>query len=324
MLVVGAGLLMVRAGAASPNPGRVYRIGFLGARFRSTPTRPDIYYDAWLAAMRDLGYVEGKNLVIEWRFADGDYARVPRLAADLAAMRLDAIVTHGTAPTLALQRVTSSTPIVFAVVVDPVGNHLVSSLARPGGNITGLSLMAEDLNAKRLELLKQLIPALSKVAVLVNPGNPSHVAMAKKIEVAASVFGASVLPVEARNVEQIEHALDDSIRQHASGLVILEDAYLNMNLSLVARAALRRRIPTMAWTPEFVASGGLVCYGTNLIDFYQRAAGFVDKILKGAKPGDLPVEQPTKIELVINRKTAKALGVTIPSELLVQADRMID
>ena len=324
IIALGASLLAVSIAAPAQRSGKVYRIGFLGARSRSTPAHPDIYYDAWLRAMRDLGYAEGKNLVIEWRFADGNYERVPGLAAELAGMKLDIIVTHALPPTLGLQRATSTIPIVFLVIVDPVGNRVVPSLARPGGNTTGMSLMSEDVNAKRVELLKELIPALSRVAVLVNPDNPSHPAMLKKIKGAATVLGLSAGPVEARNLEDIERALDASLRERADALILLEDGAFVAYQNRIAESAFRRRIPSMSWMPEFVESGGLISYGMNLLDCYRRGATLVDKILKGAKPADLPIEQPTKIDLVINRKTAKALGITIPPELLVQADRVIE
>jgi putative ABC transport system substrate-binding protein len=324
ILTVAFGALAISLTGFAQGSEKVHRIGFLGARFRSTAERPDVYYDGWLAAMRELGYVEGKNLTIEWRFADGDYDRLPGLAAALAGMKLDAIVTHGLRATLELQKTTRVTPIVSAVLVDPIGNHIVPSLARPGGNITGLSLMAEDLNAKRVELMKQLMPSLSRVAVFVNPSNPSHAVMLRTMGAAAAGLGVTIVPVESRSQAEIDGAVEHAQREHVNGLIVLEDAYLNSYQDLVAKSALRRRIPSMGWTPEYVEAGGLVCYGTNLLEFYRRAAILVDKILRGAKPAEIPIEQPTKIELVVNKKTAADLRLTIPPEILVQADKVIE
>jgi putative ABC transport system substrate-binding protein len=304
--------------------GKIYRVGFLGARFRSTPANPDLYYDAWLDGMRDLGYVEGKNLVVEWRLAENKYERLPSLAAELAAMKLDVIVTHAVAPTLALQKAARTTPIVFTGMVDPVGSHVVSSLARPGGNTTGISVMGTDVSAKRVEVLRELVPMLSTVAVLVNPDTPSHPVMLKSVQDAGKIFGIGVVPVQARNREEIESGLGTLARAHADGLIVLEDGTFLGYADLIARFAMSHRIPAMLPGRESVEAGGLICYGMNVADCYRRAAVLVDKILKGAKPADLPIEQPTKVELVINRKTARALGLTIPPELLVQADRVIE
>jgi putative ABC transport system substrate-binding protein len=323
-LIAAAGLLALSIGEIAHAAERVYRIGFLGARSRSTPAKPDIYYDAWLNGMRELGYVEGKNLNIEWRFAEGYSERLPGLATELAAMKLDAIVSNGAAPTIALHKATSITPIVFIAVVDPVGIRVVQSLGRPGGNITGLSLMAEDLNVKRVELLKQLVPSLSGLAVLVNPENPNHSRMIKIIENAATAMGVKVLSIEASRPDQYERAICGESLRGFGGLLVLEDPFLTPYWGVVARAALRCRLPSISYARELVEAGGLVCYGTNLLETYRRTASLVDKVLKGAKPADIPIEQPTKIELLINNKTATALGLTIPPELLVQADKVIE
>jgi putative ABC transport system substrate-binding protein len=298
---------------------RVYHVGFLGVR-----SRPDIYYDEWLRAMRELGYVEGKNLVVEWRFAGNRLERLPALASELASMRLDVIVTHAALPTTALQKATTTVPIVFAAMPDPVGNRAVPSLAHPGGNTTGLSLMSTDLSAKRLELLKQLVPSLSIVAVLTDGRNPANLSALKIAQAAASAVGVSTSPLPVQGAEAIEPSVASLFGQRSTGLMILDDAIFNGYMSLIGRLALSERIPSICANPDLVDSGCLLCYGASGLDLYRRAANLVDKILKGAKPGDLPVEQPTKLQLVINRKTATTLGLTIPPELLVQADRVIE
>jgi putative ABC transport system substrate-binding protein len=303
---------------------RIYRVGFLGVRFRSTPANPDIYYDEWLRAMHKLGYVEGKNLVVEWRFAENKLDRLPALAAELAAMRLDAIVTHAFLPTAALQKATTRTPIVFAAMPDPVGNRIVSNLAHPGGNTTGLSLMSTDLSAKRLELLKELAPSMSSVLVLTNRRNPANLTALKSTQDAAFALGISSSPLTAQTADEIESSSASLSREHGSGLMILDDASFNGYMGLIARLMISHQIPSMCANPDLVGSGVLAGYGASGLDLYRRAAVLVDKILKGAKPGDLPVEQPSKLELVINKKTAKALGLEIPAELLVQANRVVE
>lgn len=324
LALLAAGIVIVPRAAVSQSASRIYRIGFLGARFRSTPERPDVQYDEWLKAMRQLGYVEGRNVVIEWRFAENKFERLPELAAELATMKPDVIVTHGLAPTLALKKATSTIPIVFAAMVDPVGNRVVPSLAHPGGNITGFSVMSSDISAKRVEFLKQMIPLLTRVAILVNLGTPAHSAMLESSKDAARVLGVGVLPVEARNQREIEQALATLADEQVKALIILDDPTFNGYTGAIGRSLLSHRISAMCPTPEYVESGGLACYGVSIVARYRRAALLVDRILKGANPADLPIEQPTKLDLVINRKTAKALGLTIPPEILVLADRVIE
>jgi len=304
--------------------GKIWRIGFLAARSRSTSSNPDAYYDAFVQGMRELGYVEGKNLGIEWRFADGKSERLPALAAELVRMKVELIATHGTPGTQAAQRATSTIPIVFASANDPVASGFAASLARPGGNITGLSLISVDVSQKHLELLKTLVPRMSRVAVLVNPGNSSLSAILKSVQAAAQQFGVKVLQVDARTPEEIEHGFAAMRRERADAVIILNDSFFIGQRRQITGLVARNRLPSMFPFREDVEAGGLISYGQNLADHFRRAATYVDKVLKGAKPSELPIEQPTKIHLAINRKAAKGLGITVPQELLLRADEVID
>jgi putative ABC transport system substrate-binding protein len=311
-------------GVLAQQPVKVWRIGFLGVRSRSTPENPDVYYDAFVDEMRELGYVEGKNLVIEWRFAEGKYERLPALAAELVRWNPDVIMTHATPPTDALKQATGTIPIVFAAVGDPVGRGFATTLAKPGGNTTGTSVMDLDLIPKHLELLKTMVPGLSRVAVLVNPGNAANPVMLKSARTAAPQFGVSILPVEARTPEEVERGLAAMKRDHADGVLILADPFFFGQRRQIAGLAARNRLPSMFYFREAVQAGVLMSYGQNVTDSYRHAATYVDKILKGAKPSELPIEQPTRIHLAINRKTAQVLGLTVPQELLLRADEVIE
>ncbi len=308
---------------AQPAPG-AHRIGFLAARSRSTASNPDPYYDAFLEGMRELGYVEGRNLVVEWRFAEQKYDRLPELAADLVRTGPAVIVTHGTPPTAALQRATSTIPIVSAAVSNPVASGFAVSLARPGGNISGLSLILADLSAKKLELLKALMPGISRVAVFANPGNPSHPVILKNAEGAGRQFGITVLRVDVSNPEQIDHSFDVITREHAQAIWVQGDPSFIAYRMHFASLAVRLRLPSIFDYREDVLVGGLMSYGQRLADFYHRAATYVDKILKGVKTADLPWEQPMKLHLAINRKTASVLGLAVPKDLLLRADEIIE
>ena len=325
LIASGAGLCLLAAPFASfaQQESKVRRIGFLALRSRSTAPNPDPYYDAFVKGMRELGYVEGKNLVTEWRFADGKYGRLPALAAELVQMKVEVIVTQGPG-TQALQRVTSTIPIVFVAVNDPVGSGVVANLARPGGNVTGLSLMAVDLGPKHLELLKTMMPGLSSVAVLVNFGNAGHPAILKSVQAAAQQVGIEVLPVNARAPEEIERGFATMTRERAEAVIIVADGFFFAQRQHIAGLVLKNRMPSMFSSREEVEAGGLMSYGQNLIDHYRRAATYVDKILKGARPGELPIEQPTKVHLAINLRTAKALGITVSKELRFRADEVIE
>ncbi len=323
LLGIGSGILS----AALPSyaqPSKVSRIGVLTLRWRSTPSNPEPFYDAFTQAMRELGYVEGKNLLIESRFADGKSERLPGLAAELIDLKPAVIVTHAMNATEALRRATSTIPIVVSPMTDPVERGLAASLARPGGNVTGMSHMGIDLAPKQLELLKSMIPALSHVAVLANPGNPSHPAVLKIVQASAQQVGINILVVNANTGEEIERAFAVMTQERAGAGIALSDPFFTGQRRQIPALALKHRLPMMFAQREFVAAGGLMSYGASIVDLYRGAAIYVDKILKGANPGDLPIEQPTRIHLAVNRKTAKVLGFTIPSELLLRADEAID
>ena len=274
--------------------------------------------------MRELGYVEGKNLVIEWRFADGKYERLSGLAVELVRMKVEVIVTHGTPATQAAQKATSTIPIVTAALIDPVGGGYAASLARPGGNITGLSVITIDVSPKHVELLKTMVPRLSRVAVLMNPGNPAHPAVLKSVQTAAQQVGIKTLSVDARTPEETERGFVTMTRDGAEAVIIVGDAFFLQYVRSISELAMKHRLPSIYLTQEYVDAGGLMSYGLNVIDSFRRAATYVDKILKGAKPGDLPIEQPTRIHFAINLKTATALGLSVSKELQFRADKLIE
>ena len=274
--------------------------------------------------MRELGYVEGKNLVIEWRFADNKYERLPGLAAELVRLNVEVLVSHSTPGTEALVRATTTIPIVLTAVADPVGSGFASSLARPDKNITGLSLVSADLTQKHVELLKIMVPALSRLGVLTNSGSSFHPSLLKSVQAAAQARGVQVVSASAATPEEIERGYAKLARERANAAIALADSFFLSQLRQIADLAVRHRIPTLYAQREYALQGGLISYGIDIRDAYRRAATYVDKILKGAKPGDLPIEQPTKIHLAINRKTAKALGLTIPQEMLLRANEVID
>jgi putative ABC transport system substrate-binding protein len=298
---------------------RVYRIGFLGA---TSPSGYAPQVEAFRGGLRDLGYVEGKNVVIEFRWAEGNYERLPELAAELVVLKPDVLVTHAPAGTLAAKRATATIPIVMGVAGDAVATGLVAGLARPGGNVTGSSFFFPELNAKRLELLKEALPRLSRVGVLLNPDNPANVAMLQAMERTARSVKIQLHAVEVRSPAEFEGAFAVMGKGRAGALAVYEDAMLIANAAQIADLARKSRLPTIGFT-EYAKAGGLLAFGVNFHDLWRRAAGFVDKIFKGAKPADLPVEQPTKFEVVVNLKTAKALGLTIPPSVLVRADEVI-
>lgn len=270
----------------------------------------------------EAGYSEGRDVVIEWRSADGDYARVPSLVADLVQRKVDVIVVETTPAAHAAKNATSTIPIVMTIVSDPVGSGLVTSLARPGGNVTGFSLMATDLTAKRLQLLKETIPQLIRVAVLWNPDTPSHPKVIDELKAVAPSLRIELNFVSARTPEEFSGAFSAVSRGHAQALYVIDDAFFGKNRNSILTLASESRLPVFG-DGGFVQSGALISYGPNFGDLYRRSAGYVDKILKGAKPRDLPIEQPTKFELVINLKTAKKLGITIPQSILLRADEVI-
>jgi putative tryptophan/tyrosine transport system substrate-binding protein len=316
LLALGAAPLAAEAQQAA----KVARIGFLAANLAANPH----LREAFRQGLRDLGYVEGRNLVIEYRDAEGKYERLPALAAELVALKVAVIVTGGGTPSaLAAKQATRTLPIVFTSAPDPVTDGLVTSLARPGGNVTGSSNLNPELVGKCLEQLKQVVPGVSRVAVLWRPGDagePTQKDMLKAAEVAARALGVRLQFVEARGPADFDSAFSDMTRARADALTVLPSVMFFSERRRLVDLAAKNWLPAVYAQREFVDAGGLMSYGPNLADLFRRAATYVDKILKGAKPGDLPVEQPTKFELVINLKTAKALGLTIPPSLLQRAD----
>ena len=279
---------------------------------------------AFKQGLQELGYVEGKNLTLQWRFADGKFELVPGLATELVNLKVDVIVSAGTVTTIALQKATSTIPIVMANTLDPVGSGLVKTLARPGGNITGLSSLGGDIGGKHLEMLLSVAPKLSRVAVLLNPGNQSHPLVLKSIQSAALKTSTTILPLEARTAPEIENAFSAMNQGKAGAVIVARDGFYINQTRQITELALKNRLPSISERENYAETGGLMSYGVNQAEQFRRAATYVDKIFKGAKPADLPVEQPTKFELVINRKTAKALGLTIPQPLLISADKVIE
>jgi len=278
---------------------------------------------AFQQGLRHAGYIEGRDVVIEWRTAAGDYARAQVLATDLVQNKVDVIVVNGTLATQAAKRATSTIPIVMVLVADPVGSGLVTSLAHPGGNVTGLSMMMRELSAKRLQLLKEAIPQLTRVTVLWNPDVAFHTKPVEDLKAAAPSLSIELSFVSARTPEEIDSAFAAVNRDHAQALYVIGDAFFFAHRMTVLKLASKARLPCIYAERDFVVEGGLMSYGLSLADEFRRSAGYVDKILKGAKPGDLPIEQPTKFELVVNLKTAKTLGISIPESILLQADELI-
>ena len=314
------GILLASLPADAQQPARASRIGFLGT---SSPSTAPHALEAFRQGLRGLGYLEGQNIVVEYRWAQGRQERLSGLAAELVRLNVDVIVAPNTQAALAARAATRTIPIVFAGVADPVGTGLVASLARPGGNTTGLSFLSPELSAKQLELLKEAVPKTSRVAVLWNPGNPGLALTLREAEVAARALGVQVQLLEARGPDEIDSAFLAMTRERADGLLILGDAVFLLHRTRIVGLAAKSRLPAMYNFKEFVDAGGLMAYAANLADLFRRAAVYVDKILKGAKPGDLPVEQPTRFELVVNLKTARALGLTIPQSVLIRADEVI-
>ena len=298
---------------------KVYRIGMLD---RTSISINAANVDALRQGLRELGYVEGKSFVIEYRSADGHDDRFPMLAMELIASKVDLIVTRGTPAALAAKRASETIPVVITGVGDPVGQGIVTSLARPGRNITGLSAAVTEIYPKRVQLLRELVPRLSRVAVLFNMDNPALPPQWREVEMAARSLGIEPQLLDVRKAEELESAFDGASRQHADGLVVGLETLTLANQRTIVELAARRRLPAIYASTEF--AGGLMSYGVNYPETYRRAAIFAHKILKGAKPSDLPVEEPTKFELVINARTARALRLTIPPALLLRADTIID
>ena len=305
---------------AQQAPVNVSRIGFLGA---TSIAGAKSRVEAVRAGLRDLGYVEGKNLAIEFRWADGMYDRLPSLAAELVRLKVDVIVTGGTPGTRAAKQATTTIPIVMAVSGDAVATGLISSLARPGGNITGTTYFDPELHAKRLELLKEAVPRATRIGVLINPNNPQTMGTTlQSIRVAAESLRLKLSIFEARSPNEFEHIFSAMVESRVDAMAMADDGMFLTNLRAIADIAANKRLPSTG-AKEFAEAGGLMGYGVDFDQTYYRAAYFVDRILKGAKPGDLPVEQPPRFELVINTKTAAVLGLTVPQSLLQRADKLV-
>jgi putative ABC transport system substrate-binding protein len=318
--VVALGAATGPIASLAQQPGKVWRIGSLSSVSASSSSQNT---DAFLNGMRELGYIEGKNLIVEWRFADGKLERLAGLAADLAQLKVDVIVAAASPAIGAAQRATATIPIVMATTGDPIGSGFVTSLGRPGGNITGLSSMGGDIGPKLFELLHSAVPKLSRVAVLVTPTSTTYREISESIQAAAQKAGVRALVVEASSPQEVEGAFSVMSREHTDAVIVGASSFLSQQRQQVANLALKYRIPSMFGNSATVEAGGLMSYGYKVTDNYQRAAMYVDKLLRGAKPSDLPVEQPLRLELVVNLRTAKAIGLTIPNSILLRADEVI-
>src|SRR5215831_20291648 len=306
-------------GARAQQPKKLPTIGFLGT---NTPSAQSRWTAAFVQRLRELGWIEGRTFAIEYRWAEGRSERFLELATDIVRLKVDVIVTTGAA-VIPAKQATSVVPIVFAVATDPVGSGLVASLARPGGNVTGLSLQQSDIAAKRLELLREVVPGLGRLGVIVNISSPGAALEMREVQGTARVLGLDVVTVEIRRSADIAGAFD-ALKDQAQAVYVVNEPLTITNRALINTLALAARLPTMHGSREQVEAGGLISYAANFPDLFRRAADYVDKILRGAKPADIPVEQPTRFDLVINLTTAKALGLTVPSTLLARADEVIE
>src|SRR6266436_8706327 len=317
ILLVGLAFGLVRL-AEAQQLKKIPRVGFLAGASGEANLR------GLRQGLRELGYVEGKNITIEYRFSEGEFDRFPALAAELVRLKVDVIVTQGTPAATAAKNATSTIPIIMSGGTDPVATGLVQSLARPGGNITGVTIMNEELAGKRLELLKETNPKVSRLGVLWNSANPGAAVVFKQTQSSAQELRLSLQSLDVQTVNDLQGAFDAATRSGVNGLVLLAAAPIASHLKLVADLAVKNRLPSIYDRSEFVDAGGLMSYGPNVPNMSRRAATYVDKVLKGANPGDLPVERPTKFEFVINLKAAKQIGLTIPSNVLVRADKVIN
>jgi putative tryptophan/tyrosine transport system substrate-binding protein len=314
---LAGGLLAAPLAAGAQSAAKVYRIGIL-----ATVDSPS--WQAFLQGLRELGWAEGKNIVTERRFSEGKQERLHDLATELVGLNVDVIVTATTPPTLAAKNATTTIPVVMVAVGDPVGAGLVGSLARPGGNITGLSIMNPELIGKRVELLKEVLPGATRLGVLGNPTNPWTALMLREIEAATRTLGMQLQRLDVERPTAFEAAFTATTRKRADALLVLEDQFNFLYRTTIVGLAAKNRLPAAYGTREYVDAGGLMSYGANAPDLFRRAATYVDKILKGAKPADLPIEQPAKFELAINLKAAMALGLAIPQSLRQRADQVIE
>jgi putative tryptophan/tyrosine transport system substrate-binding protein len=320
LLLVLCSLLLAPRYPVQAQPAKVPRIGFLAAVSLSANS---VRLEAFRQGLRELGYVEGKNIVIEWRYADGKLDRLPALAAELVRLNVDIIVSGGSTATRPAKEATNTIPIVMAQDTDPVGNGFVASLARPGGNITGLATLAPELSGKQLELMKEIVPRLSRVAVLGTSTRSGNAQSLKETELAAGAFGVKLQYLDILRPKDIETAFQAASKGRADAVLVLTSSFATSQRTQITGLAAKNRLPAVYDRAEFVEDGGLMTYSVSSTDLFRRAATYVDKILKGAKPAEFPVEQPTKFELVINVKTAKQIGLAIPPNFLARADKVI-
>ena len=321
---LSAAILLLAASltAEAQQAGKVYRVGYLSAGSRATQ---EPFNQAFLQGLMELGWIERQNLIVERRWAEGKNERLPALAAELVQREVDVIVAVAEPAALAAKHATTSVPIVILLVGDPVGAHFVASLARPGGNVTGMTFTPTlELLGKRLALLKEAVPHASRVAILSNPVTPSHARELGEVYAAARPLRLQLYRFDARSPEEFDRVFAAMARERANGLLVLVDSMFTIHRMRLAELAATYHLPTMHGIREYVVAGGLMAYGVNVTDYVKRAAFYVDKILKGARPADLPVEQPSKLELVINLKTARTLGLTIPAALVLRADQVIE
>ncbi|MCC7484430.1 MAG: ABC transporter substrate-binding protein [Burkholderiales bacterium] len=322
-MALGVATLLPRhlAARSSDAPATVRRVGLLSL---FSAAEAAAWHKAFHQGLRDLGWVEGRNLRVDYRYSEGHDERLPGLAVELVRLKVDLIVASSTPEALAAVRATREIPIVMVVPGDPVATGLVKSLAHPGGNITGLTTMSPQLAGKRLELLKEIVPGLSRVAVLWNPESAVGVEQWKESQLPARQLGIRLQSLELRHRDELDKVLEEAIRTRAGALVAFAGSTVTSNLKRIADFAVRNRLPSIFQYSYYTDAGGLAAYGPDRLDLYRRAAGYVDRIFKGARPGNLPIEQPTKFELVVNLKTAKALGLTIPPVVMLRADRVIE
>ncbi len=320
IVALGAGALAPLASFAQQQSAKVYRIGFLGP---STGAGTATRMEAMRAGLRELGYQEGRNVVYEYRWADNNNERLPELAAELVRLKVDVLMTGGTPGTRAAKQATTTIPIVMVHSGDAVAMGLIASLARPGGNITGTTFFDPELSAKRLELLKEIMPRIRRVAVLMNPRNPVIAPILRAMGATAEYLKLKLEKFEVQRPGELAGAIAAMAKSRVDAVAITQDALLTENAKVISDLAVKQRLPAIGYT-ELAEAGGLIGYGVNVLELYRRSAYFVDRILKGAKPGDIPVEHPTRFELVINLKTAKALGIKIPQSLLQRADKVIE
>jgi putative tryptophan/tyrosine transport system substrate-binding protein len=304
--------------AARAQRAKVYRLGILANARGPGP------WEGFFRGLRDLGYVDGQNLIVEWRYSEGQGERWPELAGELVGLKVDAIVVFTTPAALAAKQATSTIPIIIPTAIDPVGAGLAASLARPGGNVTGVGLLLPEISAKGLSLLKEAVPGLTRVAVLWNAGNPALAPVWREVEPAAGAMGLVLHSQQVREPQDFAGAFVAIAQQRPEGLLILIDALVNQYLSRIVEWMVRERLPAVSTSRLFAETGALMSYGPSFPDVFRKAAGYVDRVLKGAKPADLPFQQPTEFELVINLKTARALGLTLPPLLLTRADEVIE